>query len=102
MPPTAGYAQRRKQQFSFVCAAVESTDEQQRNWRLMIYSVVRERYREITALLDVKSLVVISSQNAAALLSSRGFCSSVSVFSGFQNFVSAFSYLRIVNMPVAR
>lgn len=35
-------------------------------------------------------------------MSSRGFSSSVGALSGFQNFVSASSYFRTVNMPVAR
>ena len=71
-------------------------------WAAIVFYASFLSYGEITGSPETKSPAVISCQKAVALLNSRGFARSLSVFSGFQYVASAFSYFRTVNMPVAR
>src|SRR4029453_15945691 len=110
------YAQRRGQQFCFCsrssvgrvtpCAPFGvNADGRAEDCVLYLFAFSAfERLATLRAWIcpSAKSSAVISLQNSVAVLSSRGFSSSVGALSGFQNFVSAFSYFRTVNMPVAR
>src|SRR5690242_17032517 len=69
---------------------------------LAAYSPALGLCAEVFGSLEVRRPVVIASQKEVALLTLRGCSSSLAAFSGFQNFVSAFSYFKTVNMPVAR